>query len=291
MKTIIDIGSNLILGMTQRCNAACKFCQCGNSQNIDMSKTVMEKLFEQIKHIKQLVLLGGEPFLAPETLCNLIDVLKSKKTFIDYFTVFTNGTVYDEKYLEKLGELKELCKDKDECNLLISYDKVHRKEGERLLGAEKYHENVKKLTESKLFRDFALECDVFVVDDGRAKNLDNEEDIIVIPQHDELKQTPCFQYTEPDKYTAILVSTISVSALGDISLESDFDQQKKRSWGNVTDRNLNEIILSSPMAIKCQSLDEYNANVLSRNKKLHAMKIYSSMKRLKMSPDSIDKFT
>ena len=206
----------------------------------------------------------------------------------------SNGTIYDEKYLEKLEQLKSLCEDKDERNLLISYDKIHRDEGERLLGAEKYQENIKKLTESKLFRDFAMSCDVSVIHDGRAKTMKNKQGLVVIPQCEELKRTPYFQYEKTDSYSATLISMLSVSALGDVSLESESEGQMKKSWGNILERDLDEIIESSSMTIKCASLDEYNDVIMSRNKKLQAMQMYANMKRLKMDPNdpkNIDKIT
>ncbi len=85
--------SCLAIEITRRCNMNCKFCGKGKSQNMDISKNIIDKTLDEMSgvYIESLRISGGEPFLAPELIEYLIEQIISKHIFINHVCIFTNG--------------------------------------------------------------------------------------------------------------------------------------------------------------------------------------------------------
>lgn len=101
---------NLMLEVTRKCNLKCKHCMRGAAQHLNMSAEVLEVVFRQIKYIYHLSLTGGEPFLAPEVVEKMVDIIIEKKIKVYRCTTVDNGTILNElgvrsvKALNRLGE-------------------------------------------------------------------------------------------------------------------------------------------------------------------------------------------
>lgn len=79
---------------------------------MDMSPAVINATLDQVKdaYINCLRLNGGEPFLAPDAISNIVDGVIRRRIAIEHCAVFTNGTVRDPKIadaLKRLGEYLE----------------------------------------------------------------------------------------------------------------------------------------------------------------------------------------
>ena len=57
------ITPDLGIELTQKCNLNCSHCFRGAARNRNISKEIIEKVFDEIKYIQTLDLSGGEVFL------------------------------------------------------------------------------------------------------------------------------------------------------------------------------------------------------------------------------------
>lgn len=105
---------NLIIYVTFRCNMSCQHCYTKSGPETDscvIESQVAEECIQQLSHtgLKTVVLDGGEPMLAPETVRELADYCSNHRIRI---VVRTNGSIlsessvlasmrsYDNAYLE-----------------------------------------------------------------------------------------------------------------------------------------------------------------------------------------------
>ena len=75
-----------------------------------MSDEVLKEVFRQVKEMYHLSLTGGEPFLAPQVIENMVDIIIDRKIRIHRCTTVDNGTILNDlgirsvKALNRLGE-------------------------------------------------------------------------------------------------------------------------------------------------------------------------------------------
>lgn len=90
----------LVLEVTRVCNMSCKHCLRGCSQNVYMTKEMVDKVFEDIETVDSLTFTGGEPFLNLDIIEYTLDVVKGKGIYVNEFFIVTNGKHYDPKQIE-----------------------------------------------------------------------------------------------------------------------------------------------------------------------------------------------
>lgn len=109
MVNYMDKKSILLLSieMTRRCNLNCDFCSRGDSQNLDISKEIIDKTLDEVTdmYIHMLQIYGGEPTLAPELFEYLVERIIDTHTQIGYVIFYTNGIIKDKRFLESLKKL------------------------------------------------------------------------------------------------------------------------------------------------------------------------------------------
>lgn len=98
----------LILEVTRVCNMSCKHCLRGCSQNVYMTKEMVDKIFEDIESVGSILFTGGEPFLNLDIIEYTLEVVKSKNIFVGEFFIITNGKHYEKRQI-------------DICNAWIEY--------------------------------------------------------------------------------------------------------------------------------------------------------------------------
>lgn len=94
--------STLAIEMTRRCNLNCNFCGKGTAQNIDISKEIIDKTLDEVQdaYIKSLRISGGEPLLAPEMICYLVDQIIKRHIYLNSVFIFTNGNIEPNEELK-----------------------------------------------------------------------------------------------------------------------------------------------------------------------------------------------
>ena len=92
----------VLISPSMRCNYRCPGCYAANyTRHDDMSPELFDRILNEAKAIgtRFFVILGGEPFIYP----HLLDIFKKHNDV--GFSVYTNGSLVDEKMASRLVEL------------------------------------------------------------------------------------------------------------------------------------------------------------------------------------------
>lgn len=173
---------SLLLELTRNCNIECKHCFRGDSQDIYMSLDIIDYLFKNVCRINELLLTGGEPFLAVEQLKCIRDNILKDYTNVGDIIIVTNGTILTLDIIDLLTDIST----RANVVIRISNDYFHELElnNKNLISVKE--RNIKLLKQ-----DFSIEEEkpskIYVVDRiGRAYNL-TDEDLININKNQETK--------------------------------------------------------------------------------------------------------
>jgi MoaA/NifB/PqqE/SkfB family radical SAM enzyme len=115
--------------LSNQCNLACKMCNPShstklqrlvdsnphllkwyNNANIESSNYDLDTIFKDVNltNVKAINFIGGEPFITSD-LFNFIDFLDEKELIGNITcTVFTNGTFFPHKFLDKIKKFKSV---------------------------------------------------------------------------------------------------------------------------------------------------------------------------------------
>ena len=161
----------LLLELTRNCNLECKHCFRGDSQNYFMSSDIIDYIFKNVCRINELLLTGGEPFLAIEQLKCIRDNILRDYTNISNIIIVTNGTALDIDIIDLLTDIST------RANLIIrlSNDYFHDIEIDKK-GLTNIKERNIKILNQNFFIDQDVSSKIYVVDRiGRAKDLTDED--------------------------------------------------------------------------------------------------------------------
>lgn len=122
----LDI-ERLYLEITRNCTLECAHCFRGDRENKNMPLDVLVKIFRDVRHIRILLLSGGEPLLAVDQLKKIAELMKTRNIKIDQIKIVTNGTVLSPELLSVLKYFDEVSR----LELAVSEDKFHLMELEK----------------------------------------------------------------------------------------------------------------------------------------------------------------
>lgn len=145
------------IDLTRRCNLQCLFCSRGKAMNEDISKNVIDKIFDELNgaYVFELRLSGGEPFLVPDIIQYIIDEVIRRRIAVGRVAVFTNGTIYDKCISDSLLKAEEYIKSirkyDNEIYHILTESSVKKydfdDEAVLLIFSTTAHENKKRLQE------------------------------------------------------------------------------------------------------------------------------------------------
>lgn len=241
--------------VTRRCNQICDHCCKGKMQNIDMTKEIIDQLFEsneyQITEMTHFIITGGEPTLVPDVIEYLIEKILSKNILITKnVNIFTNGLIYSEKFINSIHKLINYLKSKKECenvsiNFKISNDQFHKEISEEVL--EKY-KKVDFVSEEWL-KPFTLQKNQ-IQNDGNAKenNLEGTLDTSYVPS---------VNYILKEENTIKIRNGIVISANGNVCNEKNgcatFEMEDEFAYGNLLEESFLDIISKFQQSNNSQS--------------------------------------
>lgn len=258
---------NLMIEVTRKCNLKCEHCMRGEPQNIDMSEDVLKEIFRQVKEIYHLSLTGGEPFLAPQVIENMVDVIIDRKIRIHRCTTVDNGTILNDLGIRSINALNRLGK---YIYNSVWNDNVRNNPEEKLpisisISNSTYHENdVQKAID--FYKMYANEY-VNIDDQGEwetglkdkqgniLKNKDIKSDSIWLKKEGRAKENNLQSKYISDTYrvkfwmneeeTKAAVETgIQICANGNVVLVEplSFESMDKKNMGNIMNESLSCMI-------------------------------------------------
>lgn len=95
--------AGLTLELTRRCNKKCAHCLRGQSQDITMSKEIIDKLFDDVSDCAQVYISGGEPLLEVDTLIYLLEKISANWNTVQ-IEITTNGSILSERLVAALEQ-------------------------------------------------------------------------------------------------------------------------------------------------------------------------------------------
>lgn len=111
--------SRIVFEITRRCNMNCIHCAKGCSQNISITKEIIDKTLDTIQKNKiyAIDLFGGEPTLEPELIEYVIDGVIKRNIVLAGFEMTTNGTIIDKRISDAFNKMGEYLLEKEGTSL------------------------------------------------------------------------------------------------------------------------------------------------------------------------------
>ena len=255
---------NLALYLTQRCNLNCAHCLCGNPNNLDITDTVLDKLFSQVDEIFNLGICGGEISLATEKFRKVLEYIKKYNVKIDTFNITTNATLFSEDLISIVKDFESYVKQFEytandyfaksipiQQKVRISLDHFHVESAkqnnysiENILANVSKYKNI--LGENVVI---SFDSDYAIINSGRAVNI-NEN--IIKKQRIEMSR-PCLIIND----AMMIGGIVTVNCLGDLlPINLSYEEEKANSYGNLSDEPLLEIIKKLNL-IDCKTIKEF----------------------------------
>lgn len=306
---------NLMLEVTRRCELRCEHCMRGEPQDLDMSDEILEKVFSQVDGIYHLSLTGGEPFLVPEVIEKMVDIIIEKGIKVWRCTSVDNGFILDEraekciKAFNRLGEyivnsvwkdaeVREEEKDRLPISIAISNSEFHANNIE--LAIETYKKYATEYTEimdqgdwetglvdkngNKIKNRDTKKSRRWLIKEGRAKTND-------LKGASYTSCTYCVDFYK-EKGKRAVATSIQVCANGNVTMAEpiSFETMDNKSMGNILEEELsclihkwnwNEPLSKDEVDEYCKNLDFINNPKIPEDKKVKRKirNIYLNLKK------------
>lgn len=116
----------LVVEITRRCNMGCLHCLRGDSQQVTITKELIDRIFQDIKDVQHIGFTGGEVLLEIDMIEYFVQKLIASHWTTKLLEITTNGTIYDGRLIPIM---EEFCRKKSGSKVLlrISNDQFHDK--------------------------------------------------------------------------------------------------------------------------------------------------------------------
>ena len=241
------IAYHLGIELTENCNLDCSHCFRGENENKSITREIIEKIFDEVKYVYILDLSGGEVFLGYNELKMLLEIAKEKGTIIENCSMFTNGTIYDERIYNLLDNYFG-----NNYQVAISDDDFHEKSIIRIYGQneeslEKVNNNMSKHLENPHNLGF-IGGSRHLIDTGRAVFLDTpKKQFEALGYYYDVYSDKCFAGP-----------MIFIDANGYISdINSEISKRKEESIGNILENTIYNSLVNGGIKIKTKEPFEF----------------------------------
>lgn len=225
--------NHLLLEVTRKCNMSCRHCMRGNSEDVSLDYTVIDRIFQDTRYIEHLCLTGGEPSLAPYVIRTILYRARRWDCRIGSFFCATNAKAYSPEFSDALTELYFYCTDKDKCTLTVTTDQFHEVADPEALKSYRELPYYRPVYEHKHISPY------FILDEGRAK--ENGIGRSEIPIKGLLYDISFHGYD----FTC--GDTVYINAKGDVLLNADLSYKSQNEFriGNLLEDDLPHILLTA----------------------------------------------
>lgn len=135
--------NTLAFQTTRRCNQNCAHCCKGKSENVDMSKEVIDNLFRnndyKITEIRHFSMTGGEPSLVPKAIEYLVNtIIELDISITEHVIYISNGLIYNQNIIDNINKLMEFLESKEKSKTVqllfeLSNDQYHKRPDKAIL--------------------------------------------------------------------------------------------------------------------------------------------------------------
>lgn len=240
--------SRLQIELTRRCNQSCAHCCRGESQDIDLTKEIVDEFFEKndIYYIGTLLFSGGEPSLNGKTLEYIIDKIIENEITVDMFMLSINGSFYSDELVNGLNKLRDYILLKSERKrycpglLMVTQDQFHKEANHKVV------EKLQKLSYfSPIHKHIIEEENILPYGRALVNGLSKEQ-----PDLNELidyQKNYSIKEYEGDTYLAI--SYQYISANGNVINDGcqSYDLMDEYALGNIQNQSIEEIYTKGPL--------------------------------------------
>jgi organic radical activating enzyme len=174
---------DLTIEVTRKCNFTCGHCLRGDAQNLDFDIKHLKNFLSttDVTEIETISFTGGEPFLNPKGMIEIIQLLKKKKISIRGYTIVTNGSIFNLEALGVIANLHELCSENYGSKIIVSNSKWHKEDKNRIAFISwdeillKHKNKFQALNYSANLTDVRMELEDgnyhIIINEGRGKNI------------------------------------------------------------------------------------------------------------------------
>ena len=241
----------LHLEVTRNCTLECEHCLRGDRECLYMGLSVIDKVFENVKSVRNLLITGGEPLLAIKQLEEIAYIIENTDIKIDSILLITNGTVLSDRILNVLRTFQKHTR----LSLRMSADIFHMMEIEKR-GLTELREKNLRILKSQKFKDFSeygenkeSEFETLLDYKGRARGLTQERldeinelskrKYVIRPLFMEIAQAPSIVINKVFGYVTI---DVYGNLVGYGNSYNDEDREAKAKGVNVLDMSLDDAI-------------------------------------------------
>jgi organic radical activating enzyme len=213
----------------------CKHCLRGKAQNVDITHKVINRTLQHVTNINRLSFTGGEPLLNIPAIKYTFNQLHKKDINFFSFWLATNGSIYNQNFVNRLIEEYAYCIDYSGDDEFYGGIAVSLGDG--------YHTQVdkKNIIRYKALKFYDSSKDGknnYLINEGRAKfngigiNETFKKHVLSLDiLNDEIR----------------VESDIYINCLGDVLMDCDYSYstQKRKKIGNVLETPLRTILLNN----------------------------------------------
>lgn len=232
---------------------ACPHCMRGEAQNHTISKAVVDRIFDEVGAIGELLLTGGETFLEPEMIDYIVDTIIKKKVPIMNIQIVTNGLIKNKKIAESLNKLTDYVADS-------KWGKKQDKKTLRTIGRisvsnDDYHSKYDIMETLKFYREH-LNQHTIIIKENIKKDTEEEQICYLgnaTKDSFKLKKNQSFRYLitpyrvsflkDENGKTVAINTMIQVGWDGKVLIgnDSSYEQQDKNNYGNILDKHISTL--------------------------------------------------
>lgn len=243
---------NLCIEVTRKCNMKCEHCMRGEAQNHSISKEVVDRIFEEVSAIGELLLTGGEPFLEPEMIDYIVESIIKNKIPIMNIQIVTNGLIRNKSIVGSINKLTEYIANANWGKKLDR--KQLRTIGSIKVSNDDFHSKYDIMETLKFYREYLNEHTIITKEN--LKKDTEMEDICYLgnatKESFKLKDNQRFRYLITpyrvsflyDDGKPIAIETmIQIGWDGKVLIgqDSSYEQQDRNNYGNILDKHISTL--------------------------------------------------